>query len=119
MLRDDKPDIPFPALWDFPGGGREGDESPDDCVIRETREEIGINLVRRDLVWSRSFSGSSGSTWLFAAHLPLRASAGLRLGEEGQKLDLMMPVQYLEHPQSIPHLADRLRLYLSLNLGFS
>ena len=23
-LRDDKPGIPFPGIWDLPGGGREG-----------------------------------------------------------------------------------------------
>ena len=28
ILRDDRPDIPFPGHWDFPGGGREGGESP-------------------------------------------------------------------------------------------
>lgn len=26
--RDDKPGIPWPGLWDLPGGGRESDESP-------------------------------------------------------------------------------------------
>ena len=27
ILRDDIPHIPFPNCWDFPGGGREGDET--------------------------------------------------------------------------------------------
>ena len=119
VLRDDFPEIPFPGLWDFPGGGREGAESPADCVIRETKEEIGIALARTDLIWSRSFAGAAGSTWLFAAHLPAGAAANLVLGEEGQKLELMTPARYVDHPKNIPHLADRLRLYLSLNLGFS
>jgi hypothetical protein len=34
-LRDDKPGIPFPGMWDLPGGGREGNEGPIECGIRE------------------------------------------------------------------------------------
>lgn len=32
ILRDDIPTIPFPNTWDLPGGGREGEETPFDCV---------------------------------------------------------------------------------------
>ena len=28
ILRDDKASIPWPNMWELPGGGREGDESP-------------------------------------------------------------------------------------------
>ena len=27
ILRDDKPDIPWPNMWELPGGGREGQET--------------------------------------------------------------------------------------------
>ena len=51
ILRDDRPDIPFPGLWDFPGGGREGDESPEETLFREVREEIDLHLTPADLLW--------------------------------------------------------------------
>ena len=34
ILRDDKENIPWPNMWELPGGGREGDESPFDCAAR-------------------------------------------------------------------------------------
>ena len=44
QLRDDIPDISDPGMLDFFGGGREGDESFLDCVVREVHEEIGLYL---------------------------------------------------------------------------
>lgn len=32
--RDEIPDLPFPVLWDFPEGGREGHNSPEECASR-------------------------------------------------------------------------------------
>jgi ADP-ribose pyrophosphatase YjhB (NUDIX family) len=39
-LRDDNPDIPFPNHWDFFGGHLEGDENPEQALVREVREEV-------------------------------------------------------------------------------
>jgi len=50
ILRDDRPDIPYPGHWDFPGGGREGQETPEACALRETREEVGLVLRPSELV---------------------------------------------------------------------
>jgi 8-oxo-dGTP diphosphatase len=43
-LRDDKPEIPFPNYWDFIGGHVETGESPEQAMVRETQEEVGILL---------------------------------------------------------------------------
>jgi 8-oxo-dGTP diphosphatase len=34
ILRGDKPNIPSPNHWDMPGDGREGCETPLECVLR-------------------------------------------------------------------------------------
>ena len=43
-LRDDKRDIPFPNCWDFFGGHVEEGETPDQALLREVKEELGIEL---------------------------------------------------------------------------
>lgn len=43
-LRDDKPEIPFPNHWDFFGGHLEDGETPEQALVREVREEIGVDL---------------------------------------------------------------------------
>lgn len=44
FLRDDKPDIPCPNMWDLPGGHVEYDESPEACIVREMLEEIETDV---------------------------------------------------------------------------
>lgn len=34
-----------PNVWDFPGGHVEGDETPQQALVRELREEIGVTIV--------------------------------------------------------------------------
>jgi len=43
-LRDAKPEIPFPNHWDFFGGHLETGETPEQALVREVKEEIGVDL---------------------------------------------------------------------------
>ena len=44
FLRDNKPVIPFPNTWDVPGGHVEENETPEQCIVREMKEEMEIEL---------------------------------------------------------------------------
>ena len=34
----------LPGMWEFPGGKCAENESPIDCAVRETREEVGVEI---------------------------------------------------------------------------
>jgi 8-oxo-dGTP diphosphatase len=113
ILRDDIPDIPWPNHWDMPGGGREGNETPLDCVLREVREELGLRIDPDCVVWGKRFDPPSSYKWFFVGHLPAGVVDDIVFGDEGQRWELMSPDQYYALPNHIARFADRLRLYLS------
>lgn len=45
LLARRKSGVPYPLLWEFPGGKVEPGEDPKDCAIREIREELGIEVA--------------------------------------------------------------------------
>ena len=113
ILRDTRPGIPWPGRLDLPGGGREGGETPVQCVLRETHEELGLRLCAGCLCWGRRFIGAAGPVWLFAAHLDAARLLDVVFGTEGQGWRLISPAAYLNDPLAIPPFQDRLRLYLA------
>lgn len=115
LRRDDIPTIRWPGHWDLPGGGREGDESPLDCALRELREETGLTLDPGRLRGEArpSLSRPGGLAWMFRAELTEAEVAAARLGDEGQELRLMPLAEYLSHPRAIPHFREMVRAVLA------
>ena len=42
-------------MWELPGGGREGIETPPECLQREVWEELGLTLKEESIIWSRIY----------------------------------------------------------------
>ncbi|MHA7847742.1 NUDIX hydrolase [Serratia sp. D1N4] len=114
--RDEKPGIPWPGCWDLPGGGREGGETPQQCVQRETLEEFGIRLPARQILWQQRYAGiypGYPPTWFMIGEITLGQIAAIRFGEEGQRWQMMPVSEFVQHPQGIAHLRQRLADYLA------
>jgi 8-oxo-dGTP diphosphatase len=82
VLRDNKPDISYPNTWDIPGGHVEDNESPDECIVREMREELGIELKDFQLLSVNEFDDRIEYTFWKEENLDINA---IRL-TEGQCL---------------------------------
>ena len=67
-LRDDKPTILYPNMWVLPGGYIEEGETAEQCIIREIREELGVELkkVYRVIAAQRSY-GMEYTFWARAS----------------------------------------------------
>lgn len=115
--RDDYSHIPFPGLWDFPGGEREGDESPEQCVLRELKEEFSIVLPADRLVYKKNVVSLTGSgrAYFFVAYGVQEEIDSIQFGDEGQYWEMMAIDEYLSHPEGIEPLKTRLRDYLAVS----
>jgi 8-oxo-dGTP diphosphatase len=114
-LRDDFAHIPFPNMWDFPGGVREGDETPEQCVLRELEEEFGIKLEESRLIYKKigvNFN-NTGNSYLFVAEGKCEEVDAIIFSDEGQYWQLMDITEFLEHPSAIGRLKTRLQDFLN------
>lgn len=115
-LRDDRPGLSWAGLWDLPGGGREGAESPADCLLREVHEEFGLRLSPARLLWSRAFPSLADQAqigWFFVGHLVPDEIAGIRFGDEGQRWEMMALDLWLTRADAVAPLQGRTALALS------
>ena len=118
ILRDDKDDIPCPNMWELPGGGREGDESPFECVAREVYEELGIHLNEDCLLWGKIYPSVifEGKQSVFmVGQLRQEQFDNITFGDEGQAYKLMPIEEFLKSKQAVPQLQGRLRDYLKVS----
>ena len=118
ILRDDKDDIPCPNMWELPGGGREGDESPFECAAREVYEELGIHLDEDCLLWSKIYPSVifKGKQSVFmVGQLRQEQFDNITFGDEGQAYKLMSIEEFLSSSQVVPQLQERLKDYLKVS----
>ena len=115
-LRDTHPGLPWPGMWDLPGGGREGDETAEACLLRDLEEEFGLCLAPHRLVFRAvlpSMLDPERPSVFFAGRITRDEVAAIRFGDEGQGWALMPVRDFLSHPKAIPGLQQRVRLALS------
>ncbi len=86
------------GLWEFPGGKLDPGETPEAALIRELREELGIEVTEACLA---PFAFASHAYDDFHLLMPLflcRRWAGQPMGREGQVLAWVRPAKLAEYP---------------------
>ena len=110
-LRDDKTTIPFPGCWDLPGGGRERDESPIECALRELDEEFALLLSPDRAEWGRFYPTPDlppGGAFFLGGRIQTAEIASVRFSDEGQSWRMMSLHEFLTHTLTVPDLVPRL-----------
>ena len=118
ILRDDKDDIPCPNMWELPGGGREGNESPFECAAREVYEELGIHLDEDCLLWSKIYPSvifKDKQSVFMVGQLRQEQFDNITFGDEGQGYQLMNVEEFLSSSPVVPQLQERLKDYLKVS----
>ncbi|MEU9130431.1 NUDIX domain-containing protein [Kitasatospora sp. NPDC048540] len=117
QLRDDRPDISWPAHWVVPGGRREAGETPYQTARRELREETGLDVpgLLPFLPAPAAGTGTEGMRFFHAVHEV--DPAELVLGE-GQELRLvpLAEVGSLPMPPALKVLLRQLEVRLLTGL---
>lgn len=113
-LRDNKVGLFNANMWDFPGGGRDGTETPQDCAIREVKEEFGINLSPNSFMWEKVYPAQKDPNQkaiFMVAEIPQQVIDEIKL-TEGQKWELFDQKMFFEKEDVIEALKIRFRDYL-------
>lgn len=98
LLAQRPPGKALAGLWEFPGGKVEQGETPEEALIRELREEIGIETKVACLA-PLTFASHSYET--FHLLMPLfvcRRFEGIAVAREGQVLKWVKPRQMRDYP---------------------
>lgn len=114
LLAQRPPGKQLAGMWEFPGGKVEPDETPEETLIRELREEVGI-VTRAACLAPLTFASHSYES--FHLLMPLyvcRRYEGTAMPLEGQALKWVRPRDMRNYPMPpadeplIPFLIDLL-----------
>ena len=98
LLAQRPPGKSLAGLWEFPGGKVDPGETPEQALIRELHEELGIDTWKSCLAPLTFASHSYEDFHLLMPLFACRRWDGIASGREGQALAWVRPNQLRDYP---------------------
>ena len=103
------PETHLGGLWEFPGGKRESGESLEECLARELKEELGIDITSPDLFRVIRHNYRDKSVELHFFRCGLRSGQPKPLGCEDVKWVTVKELSLYEFPPADRPLIEALQ----------
>jgi len=100
------------GMWEFPGGKLEHEETPQDCITRELREELGVESVAGEILTSTTYTYPGGTIELIAIMVKLQSTQfTLQVHDLFEWVQPQELLQYCLAPADIPIAEEIIRKY--------
>ncbi|MCP1456114.1 (deoxy)nucleoside triphosphate pyrophosphohydrolase [Pseudomonas kilonensis] len=102
----------LPGLWEFPGGKLEHEESPQECITRELREELGVESVAGEVLTTTTYAYPGGEIELIAISVELQSTQfTLQVHDQFEWVRPRELLRYSLAPADIPIAQEIIRKY--------
>lgn len=102
-------------MWDLPGGSREVGEQPMQTLVREVKEELGIDIKTSEIIWEDAHPSAidDGQTVYFmVSGITDEQLRSVVFGDEGEGWKMMRLEEFINHSNVVPGMQQRLKEYL-------
>ncbi|MCO7544676.1 (deoxy)nucleoside triphosphate pyrophosphohydrolase [Stutzerimonas nitrititolerans] len=100
------------GMWEFPGGKLESGETPQSCIVRELREELGVESDAGEILTTSMFTYPGGTIELIAMTVSLRSDVlTLHVHDRAEWVTPQDLLSYELAPADIPIAEEIIRKY--------
>ena len=111
LITQRRKDSHLGGLWEFPGGKREANESFEECVAREIREELGIEISIGELFEEIAHGYAEKSVRLKFFICELISGEPQTIGCAAVRWVSKSELDHFEFPAADARLLEKLRAY--------
>jgi len=96
------PKKPSPLYWKLPGGRSEGNETAEECAIREIYEELGLTIEKENLKIIDQQDKGTHTLTLFTTELP-SLDGLIKIGNDDEEIGVFKLSEIADMPDFFPN----------------